>query len=292
MQNKKGKIYLILSALMYAVVPVLSKFVYDGGANGMTLAFLQAVLAVPLLFLLLRANGISLKLTREQLRHVLILSLLGGAIPLVFLAGAYRFISMDFASTLHFIYPLIVVLSCVFFNHEKITTKQMLAAIFITLGIFLFMNIQSMTNKTGIVLALLSGVFYGFYILYMNRSGLDGMQYFKLTFYVSCITSVFVFLAGIAFGSISFYLTPQAWGYSFLIAVILSLGAIPLLQAGIRYEGAAAAGILSAIQPVASIVLAAVLFGEKIGIFQGIGMLLIIAGILLGRRQGGKNVSG
>lgn len=292
MQNKKGKIYLVLSAVMYAFIPVLARFVYHGGANGMTLAFLQAALAVPLLLFILRANHISLKLTRAQVRHVLILSLLGGAVPLVCLAGAYRFIAMDFASSLHFIYPLTVVLSCVFFQPEKITTKQMLAAIFVTLGVFLFMNIQSASNKAGIVLALLSGVFYGFYIFYMNRSGLDGMQYFKLTFYVSCITSGFVFLAGMMFGSISFHLTPGAWGYAFLIAGILSLGAIPLLQAGIRYEGAASAGIFSAIQPVASIVLAAVLFGEDVGTFQMIGMLLIVAGVFLGRRPGGKNVSG
>ena len=49
----KSKVCLILSAFIYGFAPILAKFAYKSGANGITLTFLRTFLMLPLLFFIM-----------------------------------------------------------------------------------------------------------------------------------------------------------------------------------------------------------------------------------------------
>ena len=52
-----------------------------------------------------------------------------------------------------------------------------------------------------------------------------------------------------------------------------------LSQAGVKYEGASTAGIISTIEPITTIILGGLFLGEVIGVMQYIGVILILAGV-------------
>lgn len=279
--KNKGKICLLISAFIYGLAPILAKVTYEGGANGITLTFLRASLCVPLLYVMIKADKKSLRLTKREMKSVTILSIFGGAVPMILLYMSYSYISAGLATTLHFIYPLIIVIASSFLFHEKMTKIKLSAVILVTIGIFLFVDISKSSNTLGIILALLSGIFYSFYVIYIEQSGLDSMDYLKLTFYYLIIMSISTLLFGLLIHEISFNLSPKAWAYSILISFAVTILAIPLFQVGVRQEGASTAGILSTFEPITSIACGAVFLGEIVGAWQLIGGFMILTGVIM-----------
>lgn len=280
----KGKIYLLASAVIYGIAPTLSIAAYGGGANGITLTFLRAVLSIPILLYILYKNHMTLKLDRKELKQVIVLGVFGGAIPIVLLYLSYDFIPTGIATTLHFIYPLVIALASAFIYHEKVSKIRLIAVILSTMGIFLFVNIERSVSSVGVLFALLSGIFYSFYVIYMSRSGLDTMNYIKLTFYVTLIISLITLVFGAAVHSLNFHMQKSAWLYSLCISMLITLGAIPLFQLGVRYEGALTAGIMSTFEPITSVTAGAVFLGEIFGAAQILGMAMILSGIIMAQK--------
>ena len=283
----KGKICLILSALIYGIAPMLAKIAYMGGVNGMTLTFLRTFLMLPLLFVLMLARGRSFRLNKKELFDINILGVVGGSFSIISLYAAYDYISTGLATTLHFIYPLIIVVVSALIYREKITNMKLAAVMLVTLGIFLFVDLNTAADKIGVILAVLSGVFYSFYVIYMDHSGLDKMDYVKLTFYLMIIMSAGTFIFGAATKSIVFNeMSGTAWVFAVIISFLITIGAIPLFQAGVRYEGASTAGIVSALEPITTIILGALFLGEAMGLVQYFGGAMIILGVGIAEKYG------
>jgi drug/metabolite transporter (DMT)-like permease len=281
----KGKLYLISSAIIYGILPFLTSVAYRGGVNGITLTFLRSVMSLPLLFTVIKANGHTLKVSARQLEKITVLAVFGGVMPLLTLYMSYNYISTGLASTLHFIYPLIIILSSAVIYHQRPSRRILSAVVFVTVGIFMFADINTVSNKIGIVLAVLSGVFYSFYVIYIDRSGLDKMDFIVLTFYVSLIMSIALFVFALISGKLSFDMSPLAWSFSAVISLAANLGAMPLFQLGVRLEGAEAAGILSTVEPITSVALGALLLGESVGAEQIMGGAMILLGVIIAQRK-------
>lgn len=287
----KGKLFLVLSAFFYGILPVFASVAYRGGINGVTLSFLRSFISVPVLYAMIRADKKSLHLTRKQVYDVIKLSVIGGALPIVLLYLSYNFISTGLATTLHFVYPLVIVLLSSIIYREKMSRITLCAVLLVTIGIFMFTDLNVNASKTGIIFALLSGIFYSFYVIYIDRSGLDRMDYIVLTFYIMLIMSVAIFIFGVVVGGISFDFKPISWSMATIVSLVTTLGATPLLQMGIRYEGASTAGIISSVEPITTIVLGAVFLGEIIGTGQIIGGSLILFGVFLSQKKLNKKAT-
>lgn len=276
----RGKMYLCISAFIYGLAPILAKFAYDGGVNVITITFLRAALAIPVLVVILKADRISLKITKKELAQILLLATLGGALPILLLYISYNHISAGLATTLHFVYPILIIFASSVIYRERISKTTILSAIIVTIGIFMFADINSAADKVGIILAVLSGVFYSFYVVYIDKSGLDKMQYSKFTFYLMLFMSISVLAFGLATDSVSFAISPKSWAYSILISILITIFATPLFQVGVRYEGAATAGIISTVEPITTIILGAIFLGEAMQPSQYLGGALVIIGVV------------
>ena len=89
------------------------------------------------------------------------------------------------------------------------------------------------------------------------------MDYIKLTFYLMIIMSIGTYIFGLTTDSLVFAeMDYKAWILSVTISLIITLGAVPLFQVGVRCEGASTAGIVSAFEPSTSIILGAIFLGE------------------------------
>lgn len=283
----KGKICLILSAFIYGLAPMLAKIAYEGGVNGITLTFLRTSLMIPVLFVLMIVRKNTFRLTKKEFGNIIALGVVGGSLSIIALYAAYDYIPTGLATTLHFIYPLIIVIVSALIYKEKITKIKLTAVMLVTLGIFLFVDLNTAADKIGVILAVLSGVFYSFYVIYMDHSGLDRMDYVKLTFYMMIITSIGTFIFGMASKSIVLdEMNGVSWIFSAIISFLITLGAIPLFQAGVRYEGASTAGIVSALEPITTMILGAAFLGEAMMPVQYLGGIMIIIGIVLAEKYG------
>ncbi len=283
----RGKICLVLSAVIYGTAPLLSKFAYEGGVNGITLTFLRTSLMIPLLFFIMLFRHQSFRLMRKELYSIIIFSAFGGSLSIISLYAAYDYISTGLATTLHFIYPLIIVIVSALVYREKITKLKLAAVMFVTIGIFLFVDITTAADKMGVMLAVMSGIFYSFYVIYMDHSGIDNMDYIKLTFYLMIITSACTLIFGALTDNISFAgISARGWIYSSLVSFLITLGAIPLFQAGVRYEGASTAGILSAFEPITTILIGIFFLGESMQFVQYFGGAMIISGVMMAEKYG------
>lgn len=77
------------------------------------------------------------------------------------------------------------------FYKEKPTRQVFVSFLFCTAGVLFFCNPSGNFTWKGFTLALLSGVFYGFYVLYLDKSGiLEEMGYLSFTFWMMLISSV------------------------------------------------------------------------------------------------------
>lgn len=281
----KGKICLVLSAFIYGIAPMLAKTAYDGGVNAITLTFLRTFMTLPLLYIIMKIRGVSFRISASDFYKITALGLVGGTFTNVALYTAYSFIPTGLATTLHFIYPLIIITASAFVYHERIKKVQLGAVVLVTIGIFMFTSITTRADKTGILLALLSGIFYSFYVLYMDYSGIDGMDYIKLTFYLMIIMSAGTLLFGGATNTISFSeMSLTGWVFSAFISLLVTVIALPMFQIGVRCEGASTAGIVSAFEPITTLVMGAAFLGESMNAAQIAGSAMILVGVTLAEK--------
>ena len=277
----KGRICILMSAFVYGIVPVFAKFAYQGGTNSYTLTFLRAALTLPVLYAIIRLTHRPLAISRDKIWKIVILGTIGAAAPIICLYISYEYINVGLASTLHFIYPLITVIAGAFIYREKIRLTTLGAVVLVTLGIMMFADIESGGDTVGVMFALISGIFYSFFVIYIERSGLDEMDYLTLTFYMLIIMSIAAFVFAMAMGGLDLSMTPIAWMNSIGISLMVTFIALPMFQLGVRFSGPAAAGILSGFEPVVSIAAGAAFLGETVSAVQLVGALLIFAGLTI-----------
>lgn len=277
----KGILFTSLSAVIFGFTPILGRLTYPMGSNGITLTFFRGFLCLPVLFILLKAKGISLKLTKKELGAAILLGTAGCGLTTALLYLSYSYQPVGLSTTLHFIYPAATAVGCILLFKEKLGGMKLFALVLSMAGVLMFADFQTAGTATGFVLAILSGFTYAFYIIFMDRSGLKEMHFFKLAFYVCCSMSVCAGLFGLFTGQLNFSLPPEAWLLSLLVSLFTSVGALPLFQLGVRYTGASTAAILSTLEPITSIIVGVFVLNEEFTLLKLAGGALILISVVL-----------
>lgn len=282
-QMNKGIIFTAASAVIFGFTPILARISYDGGANGITMTFLRCLLSLPVLFVILKVKNIPIKVEKAWRMPVAACGIFGAFATTVTLYMSYTYIPVGMATTLHFVYPVLVTAGCVLFFREGVTTNKVLALLCGAAGTLLFLDRFSASPGSGLgmLLALLSGLFYSMHMIIMDKSGIKNMHYFKLSFYLCLFGAVLSGIYGGATGQLTLRLTGQAWLFAFLVSICTSVGAISLFQLGIRYTGASTAAILSTLEPITSVILGVLVLGEVFTAKKIAGCVLILLSVLL-----------
>lgn len=98
---------------------------------------------------------------------------------------SYHFMDAGVASTILFVYPVMVAVIMAVGFHERLTAASVLSIALACAGIsLLYKGGDGVTlNLTGVVLVFFSALSYAVYIVGVNRSSLRTMSTEKLTFY-------------------------------------------------------------------------------------------------------------
>ncbi len=272
--KQRGMIFTVIATVIFGITPAIGKLTYAMGNNGIQLAFLRHLFVLPLFLFIVLYQGKSLKLTRIQMKDVFKVGFFGNTLTIVMLYSSYEYIGVGSATVLHFLYPLFVCLMNFLLYQQKLNRQQILCLILAIVGITFFID-ASASSLTGIVLAVLSGVFFAYYMVGMDHSSIRYISPYVFNFYLVLMNSIVIFLLAAIMGRLS---VMSAGGYllSAIVAVLTSLIGVILLQKGIYCLGASLTAILSTLEPITSLIFGVIWLGESLTLYKIIGSLLVL----------------
>lgn len=275
----KGILFTILSAIIFGFTPALANITYKLGNNSLSMTFFRNLLAIPILFFILKHKKISLKTEKKEVKHIFILSLIGVALTTALLYSSYSYIGVGAATTLHFMYPIFVALTCKLFFKESLGKSKVLSLIMSLLGVLLFMDMKNGSNILGALMALISGITYAFYIVYLEKKELVKMNPYKLSFYIVSFASFEMIIGNIWGRYIRFNLSLKVYVLMIIISLLTSIVAIILFQLGVSIIGATSAAIFSLFEPITSIISGLLLFNETLSMKKILGCIVIFIAV-------------
>ena len=256
MEKTKGILYIILSACAFGIMPILAKLSYRGGANAYSTLFLRFLFAAIMLFYYLKTKGISMKLTKKQLILIIIIGVLGFTLTTSSLYMSYNYISIGMASMIFYIYPSIVTILAYVVYKEKIYPRKIISLLISLIGIYVLIDKGSVNfNIKGIILAGIAAVLYSLYVLGASHKEFKNINSYVLTFYISCASATFMFIAAEVTNNFNINISFYALVAILLISFISTVVALMAFLEGVRLIGPSKASILSTIEPIVSLIL-------------------------------------
>ncbi len=277
-----GIILTAISAAAFASLFVFGRYAYADGVDIYTfLVFRFGISAIMM--------GTIMLLRREAFpKGKTLLMLIGmGAIGYVGQSFSYltaiRYASAGLVALLLYLYPIFVAILSSIFLHEKITPYVVIALAVALAGTALTVSPEG-GQLPGILLALFAASIYSVYIIV-------GSQVIHQVSPWQSSTVIFA-SAALVYGTITIFSGPHlpatAAGWQAIAGVIVIATVIPVITflAGIRIIGPTNASMLSTIEPVVTVILAAFLFKEKLSpITLFGGALILIAVIMITRHE-------
>lgn len=270
-----------LAAVLYGVAPLLAKIAYFGGSNSMTLTLFRSVFSFPVLFVIIRAKGLSLKITKKEFWILVGLSFLGAFATGLMLYDSYTYISIGLATCIHFVYPVLVTIACILFFKDKLSRTKLIALCLAVGGLWLMLEGDVTVNGTGVAFAFGSGVAYAAYLIVMDKAHIKHLHAFVLTFYCCLIASVYLFIFGAATDQLVFDLTSTAWLMTFVLAMVVSVGANSIIMVAVQHVGSTVTGILGMFEPIVSVLLGILFLHEVCTLRSLLACVLVIGAVTL-----------
>lgn len=274
----KGYLLAALAAAAYGTNPAFAIPLYQQGMNPNSVLFFRYILGVPLLAAMLLFRGHNLTLNKHEHVAVGVLGILM-AFSSLSLFESYKFINSGVASTLLFVYPILVALLMIFFFHEKFKYTVAVCLLLMCSGLALLMKTPSgeTLNPYGCLLVMVSALTYALYIIIVNVSHVvRNIPTTKLLLYV-LLWGCVVFLAMIPMGSpLSVPTKATGWLNLAALAIIPTVFSLACTTRAIQLIGSTPTAILGALEPVSAVILSVLVLEQTITTRDIWGGILII----------------
>lgn len=277
----KGLLATMISAVFFGFIPLFVKTICAGGGNSVSAAFYRFFLSVPILYIYLKAQGISMRVTRTEFAKIALITIFGYGGTAVLLFSSYNFIPSGMSTTIHFMYPVFTILGCMIFFKEKVSPLKLLCVALCFGGILLFYNGESGGSVLGMALSFLSGVTYAFYTIYLEKSGLQKMENLKLIFYMNTVAAAMILVMALLTAQFTLRLTPLAWGTAVFFATATSLIGVLGYQIGVKCIGPQNAAILSTFEPITSVIVGVLVYREAFSARTLLGCLCVLSAVII-----------
>lgn len=283
-QSIKGYFLAALAAAAYGTNPAFAVPLYAEGMNPNTVLLFRYFLGLPILALILWYRGISFKIAWKDMGQVAILGIMM-AISSLTLFESYNYMNSGIASTLLFIYPVLVAIIMMFFFHEKNGPSLYICLLIMFVGLFLLVKPTGgiSLSPLGCMLVMISALTYALYIVMVNVSKrIKQIPTTKLLFYVLLWGSL-LFFVNIPLGN-GITWPRQGWDWINLsaLAIIPTLLSLACTTAAIQMIGSTPTAILGSLEPVSAVLLSVFFLHQPITVLEIVGgSLIVIATIVV-----------
>ena len=286
----RGTVCGIAAAVFYGTNPLGAMNLYADGISTNSTLFYRFGIAVIILGVMMAVQRKSFALTRRELATLAILGVFMSTSSTT-LYFSFNFMDVGIASTLLFVYPVMVAVIMATFFHEKVTAATVIAILLSLAGIALLNQTGDGTSLSlwGVMLVMLSSLTYAIYIVVVNKSSLR-MSSVKLTFYVLLFGLFTIYGYTLAMGeTVQLLVTPKQWLYATQLALMPTVLSLVLMVIAVHDIGSTPTAIMGAIEPITAVAIGVIVFGENFTPRLAIGIVLILTAVLL--IIGGKEMS-
>ena len=283
-KNKSiGILCAILSAVCYGTNPFGALPLYEEGVNTATVLAHRFGLAVIMLAIVMLAKRESFKVTRHEFKVLFSLGILFAASSITYYQS-FHFMDAGIASTILFVYPVMVAVIMAAFFKERVTAMTIIAILMSLVGIGLLYKGETgaSLSAVGIILCVLSSLAYAVYIVVVNQSSIK-MSSFKVTFYAMLVCEITLILY--SFTSPELYLhvlpSPRAWSFAVWLSIVPTILSLVFMTVAVHHVGATPTAILGALEPLTAVAIGVLVFGEMLTARLVIGIVFILAAVML-----------
>ncbi|MCM1297109.1 MAG: DMT family transporter [Muribaculaceae bacterium] len=274
----KGYLFAALAAASYGTNPAFAVPLYGEGMNPTSVLLFRYLLSLPVLLLIILTRGQNLRLSRGEIAPVAILGVLMGLSSLG-LFESYKYMNAGVASTLLFMYPVMVALLMSFFYHEKFRITTGLCLLIMAAGLILLVKTggESSISLVGFLLVFLSSLTYAIYLVMTNVSAkIKNIPTVKLLFYQLLSGSlVFIFML-VAGEPLTLPTGVSGWVNVSALALLPTVMSLYCTTAAIHLIGSTPTAIFGALEPVTAVVLSVVILNQSMSVNEIFGGLLIV----------------
>ena len=280
MQSDKIKGYALaaFAAAAYGTNPAFAIPLYEQGMNPVSVLLFRYILGLPILLLIMKFRGLTVALRRSEIMPVFILGALM-AFSSLSLFKSYEYMNSGVASTLLFVYPVMVAVLMIFFFNEKFRFSVALCLALMAVGLMFLLKPQNgvSINTFGLILVMVSALTYALYIVIVNVSkSVKNIPTTKLMFYI-LLSGSLVYVAFMLFGTtVSLPSKTTGWLNLAALAIVPTLISLACTTRAIQLIGSTPTAILGALEPVSAVVLSVTVLGQTLTAGDVIGGIFIV----------------
>jgi drug/metabolite transporter (DMT)-like permease len=255
----------------------VSRFAYDGGTDGLTLSATRASLMALGVLLFCRVTG-----RRLRLAPVDALNCVGLGVLTAFVfygnVGSVKYISVGLSALLFFTYPPIIAVINLLIVRERVTPIRLACILSAFFGLALMLSVSFVSiDPRGIGLSLTAAVCCAWHAVWLARKTLH-LEPFVVVAYMSVFAALVLLGLNLATGGFNWPRSSVGWA-GFAGVVLLQGSAVPAYFISIGMIGALKSGMVTNLQPVVSIAVAFILFGETLTPVQLAGGIMVLAAV-------------
>lgn len=282
-----GIFYAIISSASFGFSPIFSLSLIAAGLSNFEVLSYRWATAAIVLMIYAFCKKKSLKLSSfDELWKIVLLSILRSITSVTLLIG-YANIASGIASTINFMYPVVVALCMMlFFGEQKspINFISILASIF---GVYLLasgdgLKVADGNTALGLTCSIISALSFAAYYLLMKIIRADKIEVVKFTTWIMMLSAVyFVICAFIFDGKLTIVTDGRQWlniaGLGLWSTMVSNFTGVK----AVRRIGPTLTSILGALQPLTAVILGVLFLDEHLGITTITGITIILITVTL-----------
>lgn len=280
----KGYALGIIAAASYGTNPLFAIPLYGAGLTPDSVLFLRYLVALPVVAAMILLRGRGFRVTRHELLTLVVLGLLV-AVSSLTLFMSYNYMDVGIASTILFVYPIMVAVIMAAVYKEKAGWMTIVCIALATVGIGLLMGNPDggFVSITGTILVVASALTYAVYIVAVNKTSLAKVATLTVTFYVLLFGLSLFLVRLLASGQPLFPTLPdwKLWGCVAGLAIFPTALSFGCTNGAIQSIGSTPTAILGAFEPVTAVIIGVFAFGEVLTPRIICGLVMIIVAVIL-----------
>ena len=280
--NGVGAALCLMSAAAFGVLAVFGRLAFDEGVDLDALLLARFGLAALVLVPLAAYRGSLRRLAPAQWVAGLLMGAVGYALQSSLYFAAVRHAELSQVGLIFSCYPLLVMVAAILLRRERATLRRWAALVVSWTGIGLVLTAGSVGtfSAVGTLYALAAASVYCAYILIGERVT-ERVQPIDLSALVVTGATVTFFVIGLLDGGPHLDVTPKAWLWLVLTALISTVAAIIMFFAGMARLGPSTAALLGTLEPVVTVTAAGLVFHERLTPAQLAGAALVLCALVV-----------
>ncbi len=288
----KGVLLALISSGTFGLIPLFTiPLRQEENMNEVSIVFYRYLLSAFLILVLCLFDRKSLRVSSRSLLRLTLISVFY-ATTTISLVYAYNYIPSGVVTTIHFLYPVVVVFLMTLIYREALSRRLLFIALMAIVGVgFLAFSgggeSDYLQNHSvgviigGLFLALSTAFTYGFYIVGLNLGGVRELDSKVVSFYVLLMGSLFYALYAQFTSGIQWVPSGKAWMNLSLLALFPTVISLITLVLAVKSIGSSTTSILGAAEPIIAVFCGVWVFNEAFTINSLIGLVLVIMAVTL-----------